>query len=107
VGEDVRARFERDTFRQDQRERWFRTHPAISAANPPMPSLSAERRPNHWFFDPSGCARDQLLECGIDERHIFSADLCTASHAQFCSYRRDGAGAGRMAAVIRAAPGKQ
>jgi copper oxidase (laccase) domain-containing protein len=30
------------------------------------------------------------------------ADLCTASHPRvFCSYRRDGVGAGRLAAAVR------
>ncbi len=107
VGDDVRTRFQREGFSQEQVERWFRSAPAMWAANPPMPSLSTERRPNHWFFDPWGCAREQLEQCGIDTGHIFGSDLCTASHPLFCSYRRDGTEAGRLAAVIRVAERQQ
>jgi YfiH family protein len=47
--------------------------------------------------------RDQLLACGVMEGAIHQAGLCTASHPEwFASYRRDGPGAGRIAAVIRA-----
>ena len=43
------------------------------------------------------------IAAGVPTQQIYSADLCTASHADaFCSYRRDGAPAGRLAAVIRA-----
>jgi YfiH family protein len=46
--------------------------------------------------------RDQLLACGVTEGAIHQAGLCTASHPEwFASYRRDGPGAGRIAAVIR------
>src|SRR5215471_4823003 len=102
VGEDVRARFEQNGFSGDQLVRWFRATPAAWPVNPPMPSLSLEQRPNHWFFDGWQCAREQLISAGVAADHVFSADLCTASHASvFCSYRRDGAVAGRMAAVIQ------
>jgi YfiH family protein len=105
VGEDVRARFEQHGFSRDQLARWFLTSPAARAGNPPMASLPLERRPNHWFFDGWQCAREQLVAAGVAADRIFSADLCTASHASvFCSYRRDGAIAGRMAAVIRQSP---
>jgi polyphenol oxidase len=105
VGEDVRARFERHSFSHDQLRRWFLTSPAAWAGNPPMLSLPLERRPNHWFFDGWQCAREQLIAAGLAADQIFSAGLCTASHASvFCSYRRDGAIAGRMAAVIRQSP---
>ncbi len=49
--------------------------------------------------------RDQLLACGVNEERVFQAGLCTASHPEwFASYRRDGAGTGRIAAVIRSRP---
>ena len=100
VGDDVRARFEDERFSGAQIGRWFRSTPARWSANPPMTSLSATRRPNHWFFDTWSCAREQLQQSGVPAEHIFTAELCTASHEAFCSYRRDGAVAGRMAAVI-------
>jgi YfiH family protein len=102
VGEDVRARFSRERFSPSQITLWFRSEPAILATNPPMPRLSHKRRPDHWFFDGWTCAREQLVSAGVPPDQIFGADLCTASHeSAFCSYRRDGAGAGRIAAVIR------
>ena len=46
--------------------------------------------------------RDQLIGCGVPERAIHQSGLCTASHPEwFASYRRDGPGTGRIAAVIR------
>ena len=46
--------------------------------------------------------RDQLRACGVREGAIHQAGLCTASHPEwFASYRRDGPGTGRIAAVIR------
>jgi len=47
--------------------------------------------------------RDQLVAAGVRPDHIHQSELCTASHPQwFASYRRDGSGTGRIAAVIRA-----
>jgi hypothetical protein len=64
-----------------------------------------------WFArDESGTLRldlwtanrDQLLACGVAEEAIHGSGLCTASHPEwFASYRRDGPGTGRIAAVIR------
>jgi YfiH family protein len=46
--------------------------------------------------------RDQLLASGVPAAAIHQAGLCTASHPElFASYRRDGPGTGRIAAVIR------
>jgi purine-nucleoside/S-methyl-5'-thioadenosine phosphorylase / adenosine deaminase len=46
--------------------------------------------------------RDQLMACGVPSRSIHQSGLCTASHPEwFASYRRDGPGTGRIAAVIR------
>lgn len=47
--------------------------------------------------------RDQLLAAGVRGEDIHQSGLCTASHPEwFASYRRDGPGTGRVAAVIRA-----
>ena len=84
----------------------LRVHPSVSAANPPVATLSSTRRAGHWFFDGWQCARDQLRSAGVPSDQIFVAELCTASHGgAFCSYRRDGAGvAGRMVGVISPDP---
>jgi YfiH family protein len=46
--------------------------------------------------------RDQLLTSGLTPDCVHVAGLCTACHpGLFHSYRRDGSGTGRMAAVVR------
>jgi hypothetical protein len=46
--------------------------------------------------------RDQLLAAGVADHRIFTAGLCTQTHADvFDSYRAAGANAGRMAAIIK------
>ena len=48
--------------------------------------------------------RDQLVAAGLDPANVHVAGLCTATHNDwFWSYRREGARAGRMLAVIRRA----
>ena len=103
VGRDVRDRFTRTGFTSDQIERWFLRRPIVDARNPPMSSLRAAMRPEHWYFDGWASAREQLQMVGVPEKQIFAAELCTASHPDsLCSYRRDGSPSGRLAAVIRA-----
>jgi YfiH family protein len=86
VGRDVRERFEAASFDRDRIAAWFPT----------------ETRAGHWLFDGWACARDQLEAAGVPATQIHVARLCTATYSDlFCSYRRDGARAGRMAAVIK------
>ena len=86
VGGEVRARFEQAGFSSAQVARWF------------LPGS----RPDHWLFDGWASARDQLESAGLDPANIHVAGLCTATYPDlFCSYRRDGTGAGRIAAAIR------
>jgi polyphenol oxidase len=69
---------------------------------------------DRWFSrDEEGFLRldlweatcDQLLAAGVRADDIHQSGLCTASHPQwFASYRRDGPGTGRIAAVIRSRP---
>jgi purine-nucleoside/S-methyl-5'-thioadenosine phosphorylase / adenosine deaminase len=100
VGDDVRGRFQ--SFSPHEVARWFAEQPAAWPGNPSLPALSAKRRDGHSFFDPWQCARDQLTAAGIPTEQIFVAELCTASHPDvLCSYRRDGAEAGRMVGAIR------
>ena len=87
VGADVAQRFMAGGFSSEQLARWF----------------SDGDREGHWQFDGWQAARDQLEAAGVQPKHIHLAGLCSASYpALLCSYRRDGKGAGRMAAAIRA-----
>ena len=106
VGADVRERFSRAAFRPGDLRRWFMDDPAPTSRNPSLPGLASRpRRTAHWFFDGWAATRDQLLDAGLSADQIFVAATCTASHpAAFCSYRRDGAPAGRLAGAIR--PGR-
>jgi YfiH family protein len=62
-------------------------------------SMRASRR----HLDLWTANRDQLLAAGVPASHIHVSRLCTACHAGwFHSYRRDGAGTGRIAGFIRA-----
>jgi YfiH family protein len=102
VGPEVRERFAAAGWPDRLAVCWFFDAPRPTPTNPSMPGLRLPRA-GHWFFDGSRAARDQLEAAGVPRRQIFLADLCTASHAgMFCSYRRDGRQAGRMAAAIRA-----
>ena len=84
VGADVRARFVASG--RSQVAPWF---------------VDADRS-SHWRFDVWRSARDLLEAAGVPAAEIHTAGLCTASHPDLlCSYRRDGMGAGRMAAAIR------
>jgi polyphenol oxidase len=89
VGEDVRSRFAAAGFSDATLARWFR----------------AGSRADHWLFDSWRSALDQLESAGVAAGNIHLSALCTATYPEvFCSYRRDGAGAGRMAAAIRRSP---
>ena len=88
VGGDVRARFAAKPFSTPDLEQWF----------------APADRPDHWFFDGWESTSAQLVSAGVHPDRVHLAALCTATHPDLlCSYRRDGEGAGRMAAVIRAA----
>jgi len=82
------SRFEGAGFTSDCLRGWF----------------PAETREDHWLFDGWQSARDQLEAAGIRLHHVYFVGLCTSEHAEFfCSYRRDGTKAGRMAAAVRLA----
>jgi YfiH family protein len=102
IGDDVRERFEQAGFPASDVARWFGALPAPLPGNPAFPGLSPDRLPTKWFLDIWSVARDQLTAAGIPPQQIHVAALCTASHPDaFCSYRRDGPAAGRLAAAIR------
>lgn len=103
VGVDVRERFAAEGFPDPRLQEWFLAEPQASALNPPMKTVSLKARSGRWFLDLWTATRDQLRDVGLRPDRIFLAGLCTASHDDvFCSYRRDGARAGRLAAAIRA-----
>jgi hypothetical protein len=86
VGRDVRERFEAAGFDRDRLASWF----------------PRETRSEHWLFDGWRSAGDQLKAAGVPAAQIHVARLCTATFPNlFCSYRRDGTRAGRLAAAIR------
>jgi YfiH family protein len=86
VGIAVHESFLRGGHSDAQLARWF------------WPGARAE----HWQFDGWTATRDQLEAAGIPAEQIYVAELCTASYPDlFCSYRRDGSPAGRMAAAVR------
>jgi purine-nucleoside/S-methyl-5'-thioadenosine phosphorylase / adenosine deaminase len=86
VGPDVAERFTGAGFDGDRLARWF----------------SDGDREGRWQFDGWQAAADQLAAAGVPSHQIHIAGLCTAAYPSlFCSYRRDGKGAGRMAAAIR------
>ena len=105
VGADVRDRFAGAGFATADLDRWFLERPPGSQRNPAIPGIASERREGRWYFDGWAAVRAQLEEAGVRPSQTFGPDLCTASHpGAFCSFRRDGVGAGRMAAAIRIGP---
>lgn len=102
VGIDVREAFQ--TAFERKCDRWFFEHPVGTPANRPMPRVLESHRKDRWFLDTAAAAREQLKAAGLLDHQIFTSGLCTASHPIFCSFRRDGSPAGRMAAAIR--PGR-
>ena len=62
-----------------------------------------EQRADGWYLDLWRANADQLVQQGVRRDAVHVAGLCTACHPDwFFSYRRDGAGTGRMAAYISA-----
>ncbi len=102
VGGDVLQRFQRTGATVDQVARWFHQVPQPSDLNPSLANLPGPRA-DHWYFDAWRATADQLQGSGVAADRIHTAALCTASHPNLlCSYRRDGAPAGRLVAAIRA-----
>lgn len=104
VGPDVREGFAKAGFGVADLDRWFLRAPVSTSANRSMPRVEAKRHAGHLFFDGWASTRDQLISAGLPAAQIFIAETCTASHPDtFCSYRRDGPPAGRLAGGIRCA----
>ena len=95
VGGEVRDAFVRAGHAPGDVERWF-VPPAAGPSGP-----GGRRHLDLWAAN-----RDQLVAAGLDPAAVHTSGLCTADHpAVLCSYRRDGAGAGRLAGAIRMTAG--
>jgi polyphenol oxidase len=58
-------------------------------------------RKGKLHFDMQACIRDQLLRVGLAGHNVHVSGVCTICHEDlFCSYRRQGAVAGRFQAAI-------
>jgi YfiH family protein len=105
VGKDVRDRFRDAGFSGDELNRWFSGSPQTIKGNPSSRAIPHTPRSDHWYFDGWSSTRDQLRVVGVRPDRFFAAGLCTASHpGALCSYRRDGAPAGRLVGAIRPRP---
>jgi YfiH family protein len=86
VGEELLAAFAERGWK-DECDQWF------------------VRRGGRLFLDVWQANADQLHRSGIPTGQINVSGLCTACHPEwFYSYRREGAGTGRLAAFIRPRP---
>jgi YfiH family protein len=84
VGEELPAAFAERGWNEAERNRWFM------------------RRGGRLFLDVWQANADQLRHAGIPDGQVHVSRLCTACHPEwFYSYRREGAGTGRLAAFIR------
>jgi YfiH family protein len=85
VGAELIDAFRRAGATEDQLSRWF-----SRAAN-------GDVRLDLWSAN-----REQVVAAGVASGRVFTAGLCTQTHADiFDSFRAAGANAGRMAALIR------
>ncbi|MFZ3063986.1 MAG: peptidoglycan editing factor PgeF [Nitrospirota bacterium] len=63
--------------------------------------FSIQKKEKKWHLDLQMINREQLIETGLMQDNINIVSLCTSCHSDlFYSYRRDGAGTGRMMAVV-------
>jgi YfiH family protein len=75
---------------------------AFLGTTPDAAAWFTEDGPGHWRLDLWQANVDQLQTAGVPLESISLARLCTQDAADVChSYRREGAGAGRMVAAIR------
>jgi YfiH family protein len=75
---------------------------AMIANHPNAPTWFAADGLGHWRLDLWRANHDQLEASGVPAAAISCAGLCTVDDADdWYSFRREGAGAGRMVAAIR------
>ena len=84
VGPELRASFESLGWASSRLDRWFSS------------------RGGALYLDLWQANADQLRTAGVQHGNIHVSRLCTSCHPEwFYSYRRDGAGTGRMVGFIR------
>ncbi|NIM91071.1 MAG: peptidoglycan editing factor PgeF [Candidatus Aminicenantes bacterium] len=81
IGEDVFQSFKREGLSTE----FFLNHPL---------------RPRKYLFDLKGANLSQMVSAGVDEKNVFSTDICTHCHQNLPSYRRDKDEAGRTLSFI-------
>jgi len=110
VGAEVLEAFRAAAFTEDEIRNWFRPEVEdIGVAQLEATGLDSRRpvsvprhRAGRYRLDVAKANVDQLRAAGLDAANIAACGLCTACHPSvFPSYRRDGAGTGRFAGVIR------
>jgi hypothetical protein len=99
VGADVVDAFQAAGHADAAIREWFR--PEGSPQSWRSAPVVADAGQVKYRLDVPTANVDQLRAAGLDPARIAACSLCTACHPSvFPSYRRDGAGTGRLAAVI-------
>jgi YfiH family protein len=88
VGDELVDAFATGGWGEEDVERWF-----------------VRRDRGKFYLDVWQANADQLVKAGVPRARVHVSRLCTACHLDwFCSYRREGTGAGRLAGFIRPQP---